>query len=201
MVKKMNILFCSGYDYVKNAIGEAANILRTRGVEVNVSEFRDGSKPIITNKDIVVADCYSMGWQVMEEFAAWLRTIKLKPRIIVYDGHAEQLEEFDVLGVGSDLHILINAITAEQKEPDLVFVEFISLTYPKGGGKHYFVGVSYEAIMADTEEGKKFGFASFTSHRLITDKEARSLGLRALDEGIAGVRGGFCRSYSLITPK
>jgi hypothetical protein len=82
----------------------------------------------------------------------------------------------------------------------MVLIEFTSPNFPSKGAKHHFVGVSYGAVMADTNGGKKFGFASFSFHREITEEEARALNLGLLEEGIAAVREG-CQSFKLDTPR
>ncbi len=81
----------------------------------------------------------------------------------------------------------------------MVFVEFVSLHSPSWGARHYFVGASLKAVLADTDGGKEFGSIKFISHRLITLEDARLLGLGYLDEGIYWVKQG-CKSFKLATP-
>ena len=80
-----------------------------------------------------------------------------------------------------------------------VFVEFVSINYPRQGAKHYFVGSSVETILMKTDGGKKFGSAYFSSHRQINEDDARTLGLefrREYDE----VRRGYCLFAKIMTP-
>ena len=83
----------------------------------------------------------------------------------------------------------------------MVFVEFVSSDYPYAGAKHHFVGASLLDVLNDTNHGKQFGFADFTSYREITEAEARTLGLEYLEDGIAAVQKKGCKSYKLGTPR
>ncbi len=83
----------------------------------------------------------------------------------------------------------------------VIFIEFISPSYPHKGAKHHFVGASTEAIMKDTADGTKFGFATFSSHKEITEEVARSLNLEFLDEGITAIKNGPTVSFKLGTPR
>lgn len=64
----------------------------------------------------------------------------------------------------------------------------------------YFVGTSLGDVLADTDNGKRFGFGYFSSHRKITTKRARALQLEYLEEGISSVQEGVCKSFYLGTP-
>ena len=78
----------------------------------------------------------------------------------------------------------------------MVFVEFISSNGSRVGAKYYFVGASLDDVLADTNGGKGFGFVAFSSHRQITEEEARALQLEFLEQGISAVREG-CKSFKL----
>lgn len=82
----------------------------------------------------------------------------------------------------------------------MVFVEFVSSNYPSAGDKHHFVGKDLAAVLAYTNGGKRFGFADFTSHREITEADARALGLGYLDEGIECVQKKRTLAFMLKTP-
>ena len=82
----------------------------------------------------------------------------------------------------------------------MTFVEFVSSDHPLPGAKHYFVGANLDEILADTNGGKKFGEATFSSYREITEEEARILKVRCLEGGISAVQHG-CKSYVLWPPK
>lgn len=82
----------------------------------------------------------------------------------------------------------------------MVFVEFVSSNYPYVGAKHHFIGASLGDVLAETDGGKEFGFAKFSSHRVTTEEEARNLGLGYLEQGIIAVLEGGCKSYKFCTP-
>ncbi|MDD5625793.1 MAG: hypothetical protein PHG83_01355 [Patescibacteria group bacterium] len=53
--------------------------------------------------------------------------------------------------------------------------------------------------MTDTQNGTEFGSNSYSSHREITEEEARSLKLGFLDEGIEAIQRG-CKNFYLNRP-
>ena len=83
----------------------------------------------------------------------------------------------------------------------MVFVEFVSSNYPQAGAKHHFVGTSLGDVLADTNNGKQFGPADFSSHREISAEEAGSLQLEYLEVGISAVKERGCKSFALGTPR
>lgn len=79
----------------------------------------------------------------------------------------------------------------------MTFVEFVSVD----GSKRHFVGVSLNDVLADVgDDGSKFGFPKISSHREITEEEARALNLGYFEDGVRSVRRG-CKSYLLGTPR
>lgn len=76
------------------------------------------------------------------------------------------------------------------------FIEFIQ---KQTGTKEYFIGTSYQAILADTKDGEEFGGIEFESFRPITKEEAESLKLGYFAAGVEAIEGG-CPSYKLRTP-
>ncbi len=82
-----------------------------------------------------------------------------------------------------------------------IVVEFVSPDFPQKGAKHYFIGASLEDVLADTNQGKEFGFARFSSYRLISLDEAKKFGLGYYEKGYAAVTKGLCKSYKLDTPR
>ena len=82
----------------------------------------------------------------------------------------------------------------------MTFIEFVSADYPSPGATHHFVGKDLSNIFADTNGGTEFGFATFSSHREIEEREARELNLGFLEQGIAAVQRG-CKSFKLKTPR
>ncbi|MDO8530412.1 MAG: hypothetical protein Q7S10_03355 [bacterium] len=81
----------------------------------------------------------------------------------------------------------------------MTFVEFESSNYPKAGAKHYFVGRSLSDILADTNSGRKFGFAIFTSFREVSIETVEALQLGFFKEGVRAVERG-CLSFKLGKP-
>jgi hypothetical protein len=79
----------------------------------------------------------------------------------------------------------------------LVFVEFVARNIPQPGALHYFVGPSLDAVLADTNGGKRFSILHFDSHRKITAREARRLKLQPIEEAIAAIRKRGYRSHKL----
>jgi hypothetical protein len=78
----------------------------------------------------------------------------------------------------------------------MIFIEF---TLSDKCTKDYFVGASYNDVMTDTQNGTEFGSNSYSSHREITEEEARSLKLGFLDEGIEAIQRG-CKNFYLNRP-
>lgn len=82
--------------------------------------------------------------------------------------------------------------------PSLIFVEF---TVANSEHKDYFVGRDLSSILADTANGTNFGGNKYSSYRVITEDEAKSLGLKFFDKGIAAVLRGSSASYFLDSLK
>ena len=84
----------------------------------------------------------------------------------------------------------------------MVFVEFVSEDFPFKGALYYFVGRELNDVMNDTNNGTKFGFATFSSFREISESDARNLNLGFLRKGMDAItRGGPCVSFKLRTPR
>tara|TARA_Y100000310_G_scaffold317190_1_gene369775 strand:+ start:377 stop:754 length:378 start_codon:yes stop_codon:yes gene_type:complete len=64
----------------------------------------------------------------------------------------------------------------------------------------YFIGASLEAVMADTDQGRKFGGYEYSSHRVLTLEDAEVLDLGHLRQGLSSVMIGPQRSYMLGQP-
>ena len=80
----------------------------------------------------------------------------------------------------------------------MIIVEFTA-SRPLTPKKHYFIGKDVSAILADTASGKEFGGARFSSYRVITLEEARTLGVGFLDRGIERIKRGTL-SFKLDSP-
>jgi hypothetical protein len=86
----------------------------------------------------------------------------------------------------------------QKAEP--VVVEFESPNYPSPGAKHHFIGASLDDVLADTEQGTEFGFANFSSYRVVPPQEVEGLNLGYYQEGYDAIREG-CKSFKLDTPR
>lgn len=82
-----------------------------------------------------------------------------------------------------------------------IVVEFVSPDYPEKDAKHYFIGASLEDVLKDTNQGKEFGFAKFSSYKVISLDEAEKLSLGLYDIGYQAVTENRCRSFKLRTPR
>lgn len=64
-----------------------------------------------------------------------------------------------------------------------------------------FVGSTLGAVLADTDNGTKFGGHSLTSYEELSEDEARETGARYLDQGISAVssdgESSFCADAGL----
>jgi len=96
-----------------------------------------------------------------------------------------------------ELHIINKSSKGLTREDEMIIIEFSA----SNGPKYYFVGKSKGSVLADTKNGTGFGGAKFVSNRIITEQEARSLGLGHLDEGINAIQDGSTKSFALDRPK
>lgn len=78
----------------------------------------------------------------------------------------------------------------------MIFVEFLE---EKEGRRyrHYFVGKTLDTVLADTGEGKNFGWSTFSGYREATETEVRVQRPEYVDSGIGAVRQGLTKSYYL----
>ncbi len=82
----------------------------------------------------------------------------------------------------------------------MVFIAF-TFTASDGERKYYFVGVSEEAIPADTSGGTEFGGLRFTSHRQVSFDHVHALRLAYFETGAFSVRERRTTSFSLGSPR
>ena len=76
----------------------------------------------------------------------------------------------------------------------MVFVQF-SILQPFHTTTDFFVGTTLEAILADTKGGTRFGVATYTRHKVVSEAEVRLLEFEYLDSSIEGVLSNRGESY------
>jgi hypothetical protein len=78
-----------------------------------------------------------------------------------------------------------------------IVVEFTLSNSSIEGEKYYFIGVSLEDILKDTNQGKNFGWIKFSSRRVISLDGAKELKLGFYEDGYKVITEKLCKSYKL----